>query len=167
MYTGQWPQAFPDNPTWVPSRFFYDSTHQTLNNTEGSLNFIVIQSSQGECMTQSFNPPNTQYWVVNSFTVTNNNQVLLYNVYFPGWSACLRTNQQTGKTYYQVRYFPCLWADNSYIIRTLVPDVRLLISTWQTHPRHLDINNCLVDAGSCMRFLLRSKRIVNVEVRKP
>lgn len=129
MYVSKWPDAFPHNPAWRPIQFYYDPVHQSFNDTYFGYNFIVIQSSQGQCITSGFYPPNTQYWVANGFSVTNNNEVQLYHVHFPGWSACLRTNAETGHTYYQVHLSFSLGVDCSYIIRTSVPVVRLLNCT--------------------------------------
>jgi hypothetical protein len=107
MYVGQWPATVPYTVAWIPSQFFYDSVYQTLNNTSFDYNFVVVQSSQGECILSLFDPPDTEYWVVNDFTITDDNQVLLYNVYFPGWSACLEESDEDGNpTYYQVRCCP-------------------------------------------------------------
>ena len=130
MYVGKWPATAPYTVAWIPSKFFYDSVHQTLNNTAFDYNFVVIQSSQGECALEPFNPPNTEYWVVNDFTITPNNQVLLYNVYFPGWSACLRTANMNGNpTYYQVSCSHRYETNHSFIIRTLVRAAQLLTCT--------------------------------------
>lgn len=153
MYIGQWPGAFPDNPTWVPGQFFFDSVHQSLNSSDFDFNFIVVQSSQGRCIKYSFTPPNTEYWVATDFSATNQNQILLYNIYFPGWSACLRMDAQTGNTYYQV-YFPQGGLTiYSFIIRTSVKVVWLLACSLRLLHHRISQRYPMVDVEAILNFI--------------
>ena len=104
--------AFPNNPYQPAVQFYYDPVHTSFNvtNYNPNNNLIVVQSSQGEAINYPFDPPSNEYWVVNDFTLTSDNQVLLYNVVFPGWSVCALTDATTGGTYYQVcfgRFLKC------------------------------------------------------------
>ena len=65
------------------------------------MNLIVKQSSQGETINYPFTPPDNEYWVATGYQLLSTGQVTLYNVEFPGWSACKKTSPNGG-SYYQV-----------------------------------------------------------------
>jgi len=87
---------------YTPIQYFFDSTHTSYNRTSwGPMNLVVKQSSQGETINYPFNPPNNEYWVATGYQLLTTGQVTLYNVQFPGWSACPKTGAN-GVTYWQV-----------------------------------------------------------------
>ena len=66
------------------------------------MNLIVKQSSLGETINYPFEPPTPEYWVATGYQLLEpGGEVTLYNVEFPGWSACLKIGTNGG-TYWQV-----------------------------------------------------------------